>query len=93
MRRLYHYVLQKSTRDSSVNVTSAQAIAQGISVEGGLFVPSEIPLVSMEDIKKLGSMDYRERAKFVFQSFSTDYTRSEVLHTPCVDGAYNTKEL
>ena len=29
----------KSTRNSSVNVTSAQAIAQGISKDGGLFVP------------------------------------------------------
>ena len=32
----------KSTRNSSVNVTSAQAIAQGIPKDGGLFVPSEI---------------------------------------------------
>ena len=49
----------KSTRDSSVNVSSAQAIAQGISVDGGLFVPSEIPSISMEDIKKLGAHKIR----------------------------------
>ncbi len=81
----------KSTRDSSVNVTSAQAIAQGISVDGGLFVPSEIPSISMEDIKKLGGMDYRERAKFVFSKFLTDYTQAEITY--CVDGAYNTKSF
>ena len=81
----------KSTRDSSVNVTSAQAIAQGISVDGGLFVPSEIPSISMEDIKKLGGMDYRERAKFVFSKFLTDYTQAEIAY--CVDGAYNTKNF
>ena len=81
----------KSTRDSSVNVTSAQAIAQGISVDGGLFVPSEIPSISMEDIKKLGGMDYRERAKFVFSKFLTDYTQAEIAY--CVDGAYNTKSF
>ena len=81
----------KSTRDSSVNVTSAQAIAQGISVDGGLFVPSEIPSISMEDIKKLGGMDYRERAKFVFSKFLTDYTEAEIAY--CVDGAYNTKSF
>lgn len=81
----------KSTRDSSVNVTSAQAIAQGISVDGGLFVPSEIPSISMEDIKKLGGMDYRERAKFVFSKFLTDYTKAEIAY--CVDGAYNTKNF
>ena len=81
----------KSTRDSSVNVSSAQAIAQGISVDGGLFVPSEIPSVSMDDIKKLGGMDYRERAKFVFSKFLTDYTDAEIAY--CVDGAYNTKSF
>ncbi len=81
----------KSTRDSSVNVTSAQAIAQGISVDGGLFVPSEIPSISMEDIKKLGGMDYRERAKFVFSKFLTDYTQAEIAY--CVNGAYNTKNF
>ncbi|MBR7008402.1 MAG: threonine synthase [Ruminococcus sp.] len=81
----------KSTRDSKVNVSSAQAIAQGISAEGGLFVPSEIPSVSMEDIKKLGSMDYREIAKFVFSKFLTDYTEAEIAY--CVEGAYNTKSF
>ena len=38
----------KSTRDSSVNITSAEAIVQGISKDGGLFVPSEIPSISMD---------------------------------------------
>ena len=42
----------KSTRNSEVKVSSAQAIAQGISVDGGLFVPEEIPSISMEDLKK-----------------------------------------
>ena len=55
----------KSTRNSEVKVSSAQAIAQGISVDGGLFVPEEIPSISMEDLKKLGEQDYRARAKFV----------------------------
>ncbi len=81
----------KSTRDSSVNVSSAQAIAQGISVDGGLFVPSEIPAISMDDIKKLGEMNYRERAKFVFSKFLTDYTEAEIAY--CVEGAYNTKSF
>ena len=41
----------KSTRNSSVNVSSAQAIAQGISKDGGLFVPSEIPALTLDEIK------------------------------------------
>ena len=33
-----------STRDKSIKVTASQAIAQGISEEGGLFVPCELPV-------------------------------------------------
>ncbi|MGN0633675.1 MAG: threonine synthase [Oscillospiraceae bacterium] len=79
----------KSTRNSEVKVTSAQAIAQGISKDGGLFVPEEIPSISLDEIKALGSADYRERAKFVFSKFLTDFTEGEIAY--CVDNAYNTK--
>ena len=81
----------RSKKNSCVNVTSAQAIAQGISEDGGLFVPSEIPSISMEDIKKLGDMTYAERAFFVFSKFLTDYTEAEIRY--CVEGAYNTKNF
>lgn len=81
----------RSTRNSGVNVTSAQAIAQGISQDGGLFVPSEIPSVSLNEIKALGEKTYAERALFVFSKFLTDYTEAEIRY--CVDGAYNTKNF
>ncbi len=79
----------KSTRDSSVSVTSAQAIAQGISKDGGLFVPDEIPKITLNDIKALAGVDYRERAKFVFSKFLTDFSEAEIAY--CVDNAYNTE--
>ncbi len=79
----------KSTRNSEVKVSSAQAIAQGISKDGGLFVPETIPSVTLDDIKALGGMNYRERAAFVFAKFLTDFTEAEIAH--CVDSAYNTK--
>ncbi|MBQ7756250.1 MAG: threonine synthase [Oscillospiraceae bacterium] len=81
----------KSTRNSDVNVTSAQAIAQGISKDGGLFVPSEIPSISFDDIKKLGDMSYAQRAAFVFGKFLTDFTDAEIAY--CVDNAYSTKNF
>lgn len=81
----------KSTRNSGVNVTSAQAIAQGISEDGGLFVPSEIPAISLDDIKALGEKSYAERALFVFSKYLTDYTEAEIRY--CVEGAYNTKNF
>lgn len=83
-----HY---KSTRNSSVNVTSSEAITQGISKDGGLFVPSEIPTISIEEMKKLGSMNYRDRAAFVFTKFLTDFNEAEIRY--CVDNAYTDKKF
>ena len=36
-----------STRNRSVSVSAAQAIAQGISKDGGLFVPENLPNIPM----------------------------------------------
>ena len=81
----------KSTRDSSLNVTSAQAIAQGISTDGGLFIPESIPQISTEELKALADMSYRERANAVFAKFLTDFTAEEIAY--CTSGAYNTKNF
>ena len=44
----------KSTRNSNLKVTSAQAISQGISEDGGLFVPESIPSLTLEEVEKIG---------------------------------------
>ncbi len=75
-----------STRDKSVKVTAAKAIAQGISVEGGLFVPDTFPLFKAEDFKKLAGLDYKARAKFILKNFLNDFTDEETDY--CVEGAY-----
>lgn len=67
----------------------AQAIAQGISEDGGLFIPESIPQITPRELKEFGLMDYRRRAKAVFAKFLTDFTEAEIAY--CVDGAYNTK--
>ena len=64
-------MLYTSTRDSSVKATSAQAIAQGISEEGGLFVPVTIPALSLFEIKSLAEMDYIGRAETILSKFLT----------------------
>ena len=85
------FMFYKSTRNSEVKVSSAQAIAQGISEDGGLFVPSEIPAITLDDIKALGEKSYAERALFVFSKYLTDFTEAEIRY--CVEGAYNTKNF
>ena len=81
----------KSTRDSSVKITSAEAIVQGISADGGLFVPSEIPSITMDEIVKLGDMSYAERAAYIFAKYLTDFTDAEIRY--CTDNAYSTKSF
>ena len=75
-----------STRDKSVKATASKAIAQGISAEGGLFVPDSFPEFSKEDFKKLAELNYKERAKFVLKNFLNDFTDEETDY--CVEGAY-----
>lgn len=75
-----------STRNKNIKVTAAQAIAQGISEEGGLFVPCELPVFSLDKIGKMVSMPYTERAKTVLKDFLSDFTQEEIDY--CVEGAY-----
>ncbi len=79
-------MLYTSTRDKSVKVESAYAIAQGISKDGGLFVPTEIPGINKEYIEKLVGLDYISRAKEVLSLYLTDFTDEEL--SMCVNGAY-----
>ena len=74
-----------STR-ASLNVTAAEAVARGISAEGGLFVPSEFPVFTPEFLKRLLPMNYRERAAAILSMYLTGFTGEEVAH--CVGGAY-----
>ncbi|MDE5558016.1 MAG: threonine synthase [Ruminococcus sp.] len=80
-----------STRNSAVKVNSAEAITQGISADGGLFVPESIPTLTPDEIKAIGDMSYADRAAFVFSKYLTDFTDAEIHY--CTDNAYNTKNF
>lgn len=51
-----------STRDTNNIVSAAYAIASGLAIDGGLFVPMSIPEVNDEIIMALCKMDYAARA-------------------------------
>jgi threonine synthase len=46
----------QSTRDKSIHLTAAEAIARGLSRDGGLFVPEEIPTLTVDEIRLLCGM-------------------------------------
>ena len=89
LRRHEIIMFYKSTRNSALAVDSATAISQGISADGGLFVPSEIPSITMDEIRQLSTMRYADRAAYIFAKYLTDFTEAEIHH--CTDSAYNTK--
>ena len=76
----------KSTRNPQISITSAQAIAQGLSAEGGLFVPEALPQIDESFIKSLCNKSYADRAYDIFKLFLTDFTDEEIRH--CVKNAY-----
>ncbi len=78
-----------STTDKGIVVSASQAIAQGISNDGGLFVPMEIPQYALSEIEALTKLDYRGRAKKILADYLDDFTSDEIAE--CVDKAY-TKE-
>lgn len=80
---MYH-----STRNKSIRVTASQAILQGLSPDGGLFVPESIPQLTAP-IEELSRMNYRELAYEVLSKYLTDYSEEELRD--CIDKAYDEK--
>ena len=69
---MYYY----STRNKKLKLTSAEAIKKGLSEEGGLFVPSELPKITSKDIDNLVGKSYIDRANYILKLFLTDFTYS-----------------
>lgn len=70
-------VLYKSTRGKEEAVTASMAILKGLSEDGGLFVPTEIPKLDVS-MDKLAQMSYQETAYEVMKRFLTDFTEEEL---------------
>ena len=62
MERIVKEMKYNSTTDKNIVVSASQAIAQGISTDGGLFVPQEIPQYSLADIESF-TIHWRERKR------------------------------
>ena len=74
-----------STRNSGAEKTSKFAIANGISTEGGLFVPESIPSLSLKQLESMATSSYKSIAKTVLSLFLTDFTKEEIEN--CVNSA------
>jgi threonine synthase len=80
--------MYQSTRDNGKKVFASQAILQGLSSDGGLFVPETLPHLTLS-MNELSAMSYQELAYEVMKLFLTDYTEEELKD--CINKAYDDK--
>ena len=78
-----------STRDKSVRVTAAGAMARGLAPDGGLFVPEVLPGLSESQIKSLCGMRYQQRVVYIMGAFLKDFTSAEI--SGFAERAYSTR--
>ena len=65
-------------------VTSAQAILQGLSLEGGLYVPTTIPPLHLDECK---NKSYAELAEIILSLYFDDFSHEEIKEA--VASSYN----
>ncbi len=67
-----------STRDSSLRLTGAQAIVQGLSRDGGLLLPEYIPQLENGALERLAALPYAKRAAAVMALYLDEFTKDEL---------------
>lgn len=75
MKRIMKYL---STRDKSLRLTASQAIAQGLSRDGGLLTPAELPKLTPAFLEELRGKNYGQRAVAVMKLFLEDFSAEEL---------------
>ncbi len=67
-----------STRNKSLELTAAQAIARGLSEDGGLMTPAYLPKLSKNALESMKEMSYQQRAVYVMNIYLENFTASEL---------------
>jgi threonine synthase len=81
-------MLYNSTRGGETGRTASQAILEGLSRDGGLFMPEELPKLD-KGLGELAGLSYQDLAYEVMKEFLTDFTEEELRH--CINSAYDSK--
>ncbi len=81
-------ILYNSTRSTGNPVKASEAILKGLSEDGGLFVPDQIPVLD-KSLEELADMTYGQVAYEVMKLYLTDFTEQELKE--CIAKAYDQK--
>lgn len=76
----------ESTRDAQIEVSSWEAILQGLAFDGGLFLPRNLPQLSKE---VYSTTDFQALAVMILHTWFDDFSRNEI--EACVKEAYSNR--
>jgi threonine synthase len=87
------YIDTRSSAQSGITFT--QAVVQGIAPGGGLYVPEEIPSMSLDDIIELANLPYAKRAAAVYKAFNIDLSDAEIdaLMKECYGSNFDSESI
>ena len=77
-----------STNLKSPEVSFSEALLKGLAPDGGLYLPSSLPLVSASELESLSSKEYYEIAFIILNRIIGDEIPKDELKKLCAD-AYN----
>jgi threonine synthase len=67
-----------STRDKTLRMSAAQAIAKGLAPDGGLMTPEVFPHLESGALDALKQMNYQQRAVYVMKKFLEEFSEAEL---------------
>lgn len=79
------YIDTRGAEDEPIGF--AQAVINGLAAGGGLYVPEEIPSLSLDEICQLAEYPYRDRAAYVYKAFNIDLPNDVIAK--CMDKSYS----
>jgi len=78
-----------STRDSQKNLSYNEVLLQGLSNDGGLFVPINWPIFSFNELKEISKLGYSDLASRIIDKFSSEDISYSNLKKTCKKTYHN----
>jgi threonine synthase len=78
-----------STRNKNLDLTFKEIFFKGLSQDGGLFLPKNIPQISEQDLEAFSKFNFQEMSYKIFSLFTGDTFSESELRT-IIDRAYTT---
>jgi len=88
-------MLYTSTRNNQINKSYDNVLLEGLSSDGGLFIPKLFPSFSYKELQKMASMDYITLAASIMEKFTGDNLNFDSLLQMCevTYSKFNNKEI